>query len=614
MRLASSSHHVRRPVSTKLRRTSISILAGKKSDSEWSRNDAWILLLITLVVVWVHGRAIGAFFSSPEDFVHLQQGIGLKPVVGTPFRYLSQVLYFRLMVSLFGLQPIAFHAATLLVHALNACLVYAVGRQVGIRRPTAALAASLFGSFPLFNVLVAGAVGMNDEIALTLGLLSVMVVWRPWRLSRAVATALFVVGMLCKESVIALPIVGILCRPSQLRLRIALHRLMPLIVTSSLFALLFAVLRPIGLAPDRVAYATGYGANLFHNLMTYMSWSVNLASPIPDLVSSFDPNAWKVGLWVLMALVLAWRVLGKCERAIGLGFWWFLLGIAPVLPLLLQTYRHYLYPALPGLAIALAAAIIGLLERLLSVIHRSGRGDGKPPSHWRVLTACAVIVALLYGMRARALVIARTELRVAGTELAMDPVIRRREVAFNALASLAPLGRLPKNVAILQPVGTTRVFGARSGSEYARVPVGQRPYNLLEESLDQGDAIRLFYPEVDSVVFLDAWSEKYRDFDLFVPHLEGTMAPMGTGPGAHIRVAQWLARFGYFEPASNHLKSALTVYPADRPLRLVYGQMLIGSGQKVEGARELRIIAAVADSSGVEAQRALRELHEDAGP
>ena len=43
------------------------------------------------------------------------------------------------------------------------------------------------------------------------------------------------------------------------------------------------------------------GIHLFHNLMTYLWWSVELKNPLPDLVSSFSTTAWRVGVWVLVA-------------------------------------------------------------------------------------------------------------------------------------------------------------------------------------------------------------------------------------------------------------------------------------------------------------------------
>src|SRR5437762_9849930 len=73
------------------------------------------------LVLWVQRHALLAFFSSPDDLIHLQQAVGLKPTLPTPLRFLSQVLYFRGMVRLFGLNPAAFHVSPRCSPTLPSC-------------------------------------------------------------------------------------------------------------------------------------------------------------------------------------------------------------------------------------------------------------------------------------------------------------------------------------------------------------------------------------------------------------------------------------------------------------------------------------------------------------
>lgn len=314
---------------------------------------AWTLAGLVLVA-WTQSPALGAFFSSPDDLVHLQQAAGLRPIAASPFRFLSQVVYFRVMLELFGLHPFAYHVASLLVHAGNVVLVMALAVRSGASRFAATFAAILFGCFPLFYPLFASAVGMNDELALAFMLLALLAVRRAGARWTLLAWLAFVAAMLCKESVIAMPLLALLMAPEDRGIRWT--RAWPLIATAAVFAGLLLLTPPQGLSP----YAMEFGVNVWHNLMTYSAWAINVTRPMPDLVSSFDPHAWTTAIWLYVAIAAAWAWMRSERRWIGLGMAWWLIALLPVLVLRFQTYRHYLYPALPGLCLAVAVAIARL--------------------------------------------------------------------------------------------------------------------------------------------------------------------------------------------------------------------------------------------------------------
>src|SRR5207253_2054209 len=73
------------------------------------RRDVLAVVSCVAAALWVNRYALGAFFSSPDDLVHLQQAAGLRPTLATPFRFVSQVVYFRTMWTLFGPQPAVYH-------------------------------------------------------------------------------------------------------------------------------------------------------------------------------------------------------------------------------------------------------------------------------------------------------------------------------------------------------------------------------------------------------------------------------------------------------------------------------------------------------------------------
>jgi hypothetical protein len=404
---------------------------GLSVDREIARPRARLVVAITLCLVpalWVHWRSLASFFTSPDDLVYLEQASGLVPTPFKLFRYLSEVLYFRVMFGIVGLQPFPFHAVTMVLHLANIALVFSFARAQGIGGRTAALGATLFGVFPLFSTVLSSAVGINDELALALAL-GALLALRLKGLAGVLAPAvLFALGMLSKESVIFFPLLAFIPAargPGRSKFMGA----GALVGISLVSVALLMVVRPIRLVPEAI-YAVRFGPNLFHNLMTYMSWSVNVANPLPDLVSSYDPRAWRVGIWVAGGALASWRAFGSVEPAIRIGSTWYVLGLLPVLPLEHLTYRHYLYPAIPGLALVVAGSAVHSMAWL--VRRAMGESAGGREA-LRIATVLATVGVLAYAVAAERLVRKRLSARVAGTELALDPVYRRQEFAEQAL-------------------------------------------------------------------------------------------------------------------------------------------------------------------------------------
>ena len=543
-----------------------------------------VLFLALILVIWAQKRALLAFFSSPDDMVHLQQAAGLKPLVASPFRFISQVVYFHVMVGVFGPMPIAFHVTSLVVHLLNVALAFSLFLRLGAPRMVAGLSASLFGSFPLFFPLLASAVGMNDELALTFTLLSLILVRsrRPW--SSLGAAAAFLVALLCKESVLAFPLLAALVAGPAYRVR----RIVPLCAISGIFSVLLLLRPPQGLEP----YAVALGMNVFHNAMTYASWAVNVARPMPDMVSSFDPGAWRVGACVYAGIIISWLVLRASRSLIRIGAAWWLAGLLPVLVLRLQTFRHYLYPALPGIALVAGVSIFELLNIASSTIAPANGNERRARIRSALLMAMTALCAMAYSVHADALIRQRLLARVKGTRLALDPFIRRQEVASYALGSLArSLPREgPVSVAILEPEGTERVFGARTGREYASRAHRQPTYDLLKESLDGGGAVKLFFPQVGNIDFIHAWGSQYAGHELFVPYLEGALIGFGKSRSGVLRAADWMVDQGMMPQARALLDSLGVAYPGDPAVVLRRQRLEITGGAPLGCRRNSRRI------------------------
>src|SRR6185436_18970488 len=113
-------------------------------------------------------------------------------------------------------------------------------------------------------------------------------------------------------------------------------------------------------------------------------------------------HAWHTGIWVALAALVSLLALGRSEPAVRFGWAWFVLGLLPVLPLVHLTYRHYLYPAIPGLALATAGAAVRAIEWLAGRIQQGAPGPVRAPS--RIGAVAAVVIALAYAAAAEGLV------------------------------------------------------------------------------------------------------------------------------------------------------------------------------------------------------------------
>jgi predicted Zn-dependent protease len=212
-----------------------------------------------------------------------------------------------------------------------------------------------------------------------------------------------------------------------------------------------------------------------------------------------------------------------------------------------------------------------------------------------MLIACAIG----YAVRAEALIVARIGTRIAGTQLALDPVVRRQDVARHALASLAQSlpARRDLRVAVFSPRGSGKILGARTGREYSPRAATGGAYSLIEASLDGGGAVRLFFPTVDSIAFIDQWQPRYADYELFLASQDGTLLAAGSGPDAHKTLGRWLLEHGWFAEVRDYLSQVLERYPEDADIRLLYASALIKLGERSAAVDQLARITRSAPGS-----------------
>ena len=600
--------------------------AGSRHDAPAARRTSrtvWLLLgLPLLLAVLVHRRAFDAFFST-DDFVRLEEAKGLLPGAFTLWRLVSEVLYVELMLALFGPRPLPFHIVSVALHLLNTAFVFRLGRKAGLSAAGACLAATVFGAFPLFYTVLLSAVNINDILALALVFLALLALEVPSPARIAAAVFSFALALLSKEAVLFVPFAALLLPLRGERLAATARRLAPLLIAGVAFAGLYLAFRRHGLGTGGTAYALGLGPHLFHNLMTYAYWGVDLIRPVPDARGVYDPTAWRVGLWPLVFVALCAAMPGARRSAIAFGAIWWLLGLAPVLPLLSHVYGHYLYIPMAGFAVAatgaLESAAIGIGRRFAGTqpgpAPARPRAAHRPPRRqWVRVAAAALPIALAIGFAARAegVLRERTRARLGKTGLALDPFTRKMEVAQVAIASLtSQLDRPGDSVVVYTPPGLGRAISSSTGRDITgAVPATAPSYDMIAGALGGGLAVRLFDSRVDSIVFAGQWTRAYRGFNLFSQGGGGRIVGYGRGPQSHAKFGGLLLNGGHYAQAREYLSEVVLAFPEDRLLRLLFAATLSRTGDPDSARAHARLVleGAPPDSITATAKRLLSML------
>ena len=519
-----------------------------------------LVLILVALSLWVYRSALGAFFS-PDDLIYLERVRGIVPEPPTLWRFLSGPAYFRLAHAAFGAHAFPYLLVNWLLHGLCVAALYAWVRGAGGGVLAAGLAAGLFGTSRLFLTVVLQVVTVAEPLSLLLALGALGMAVKPGAAWRLGAALVFAAALLCKETVMLLPLLLLLPGPEAAPLSARASRYAVLMApTVLLLAYLSSPVVQAGLFVNDI-YARAYGVNLFHNLMTMTGWATDFRTPIPDLYSTLSTAAWRTGLWVTLGFaalaVVAWRA----TRLPAFGLGWWLLALAPVLPLLRQRYLHYLYVPVAGLTLAVGAgwewAVAGARAAGAAVeptAKRAAPAGGSRAtagrSGVRAVFGWAVAVAAILGqvVVSDALIHERAAKRLPTVDLPYDPFLRKQETARRVI---------------------TRVGGATAGRRVSAVLVVPEQgwtaglAQILHSVLGEGRALRAVLPNLDSVALVPRWSTAYRDFELFYGRVDGNVVDLGRGPDAHRRLVEALIADDCLPDAGQELATALAAYPDD---------------------------------------------------
>jgi hypothetical protein len=518
--------------------------------------------------LWAYRGALSSYFS-PDDLIYLERARGLLPQPPTLWRYLSGVAWFQAMFGAFGPRPFAFMLANWLLHGAVVAMLFASVRSLGGGVLAAWLAATLYGTSRLFPTVVGQAVTVAEPQCLVLALATLWLARRPGLPALLAALATFSVALLCKESVLLVPLLLLLpgAMPGGWRARVTRAGL--LMLPGALIAAYMSVPAVHSAIFVNDVYSRAYGANLFHNLMTLTGWVTEFENPTPDLASVLSTTAWHTSLWVMLGFLalaaLAWRT--TVLPAFGLGWW--LLTLAPVLPLVQQRYVHYLYVPLVGLAMAVGAGFEWAMGARAGAAstgrarpahapaarkrHSASRPSGRSrDSAARVAWVTAAVIATAWIWAGQVSLANRAAGRLVGVDVPLDPHLRKAELARRVVTRVGQAvgTRSASLVFVIPDAGPTRTLAG-----------------ILHSILGEGRALRMIYPQLDSVAFVSAWNPAYRDFELFYGSVDGYVKPLGRGAGAGVQLVRALAADGWTEDAQRSLTPLVACYPDEPAVR-----------------------------------------------
>jgi hypothetical protein len=341
----------------------------------WYKKTAPLVLLAGLVLLVFH-NALFCFFTQ-DDFTWLRTATnfqGAKDILqcfikyngAANYRPLTQELFFFINYKLFGLNPVAFHAAALAIHILNSFLVYAIIREIGNNRLSSFAGAVFYGVNATLFISIYWVSAVSESGMATFYLASLLFFIRFLQersvTDYAVSFLMFIAALMSKESAIAIPPIMLLTflylRPKLENKNIinAISMLLPFIVTVIIY--LAIRMMTIGV-PAEGPYKAGLNFLTLVNLYNYLVWSLNgfqVFEAIADLVGYGYIAPLKIVVGLMSVAGLVYLIL-KQKRAFIFSFSWFAVALLPVLPFIHHAQNYYVNISIVGISLLIGVAI-----------------------------------------------------------------------------------------------------------------------------------------------------------------------------------------------------------------------------------------------------------------
>jgi protein O-mannosyl-transferase len=381
-----------------------------------------LCVLLALATIGLYGPVIGHSFVVLDDREYvtanpnIHGGLGWSTIHWAftstyaanwhPLTWLSHALDYQL----FALNPAGHHLDSVLIHALNAVLLFLILGWVTKRVGLSLLVAALFAVHPINVESVAWVAERKNVLSTLFFFLAIGAYgWyarKPdWRRYLLVA-ALFAAGLMAKPMVITLPFVLLLLdywplgrtagspssvvRVPQLALPKLILEKVPLLFLSGLSAII--TVRAQGSAQAvRTLHQFSFAIRIENAIVAYglylwkMLWPARLAPLYPHPESTLP--VWQVSLSALVLVsVTVLVVVLRSRRYLLVGWFWFLGTLIPVIGLVqvgdAAMADRYAYIPLVGIFVMIAWGLAHLAEAR------------KVPTVWQPIPATCVLAAL----------------------------------------------------------------------------------------------------------------------------------------------------------------------------------------------------------------------------
>jgi len=306
-----------------------------------ARAVAWWIVpsLVCLAIEW---PGFTAWFRG-DDFAWLGLGAGVHslhdllaalfhPFAQGTIRPLSERAFFLVGFWLFGMDPLPFRIVIFATQFANLALMAAIERRI-TGSAAAGFAAAIFWAISDALVLPLGWVCVYNQVMCAFFLL--LAFYFMLRGNRMLEWIAFLLGFGAMELNVVYPVLAIAYAPRQWR------RKLPMFAVSIAYAVMhYLVAHP----PGTGEYAFHWTGAMLRTLGVYWTWSVG---PV-FLWTPFVAPAWLIpaGVALISAGLLAWLV-GRRTPLFFLG--WFVITIAPVLPLRDHRIEYYIYVPVIGI-------------------------------------------------------------------------------------------------------------------------------------------------------------------------------------------------------------------------------------------------------------------------
>lgn len=353
------------------------------------RRDAAVCALLSVAVFAAYRGAFQVYFLN-EDFSWLWRcRMGANTIWTLLTRDVMLGLYswrpllqlwFGLNEAIWGVHPFGFRLAILVSHAAGACVLYAIGTQVGDWR-RGALAALIFAVHPLhveslnWTCAAGGPISTAFLLVALLGYLrwrrgvgSVWVVWASFALALATQETAVVFLALVVAADVLIP------GPApRIAARVRLYAGVIAVVAG------FALLHRVATAATMNMYMVGFNPRWSLSPVALVGFVLRKLQVAAAMLLTLDAQPSAVILPIAAALALGALVCWWRGRPLGLwGLACIVIATAPFALLPLGPYPRHLYLALVGFAVLFAellasvAEVLGRWNRRIAVVCVAG--------------------------------------------------------------------------------------------------------------------------------------------------------------------------------------------------------------------------------------------------